>query len=816
MSSIIEGYNYDIFISYRQKDNKGDRWVSEFVEALETELESTFKEEISVYFDINPHDGLLETHDVDESLKEKLRCLIFIPIISRTYCDPKSFAWQHEFEAFIRQASQDRFGLKIKLQNGNVASRVLPVRIHDLISEDIKLCESALSGVLRGIEFIYKSPGVNRPLRLKEDNPHDNLNHTIYRDQINKTANAISEIICAMKGAQAGPENKANEISDKEAEIVSEAKNTGKKVWETIGQKRLKTVQKGTGRRVFTLSSLAAVIAVSALLLFSSGSTLPFTERDWIVITDFENLTGNPVFDNSLYTAFSLTASQSRYINVFPRSRMIETLKRMEVLDRSVIDEKTGREIAEREGIRIYLVPGVSKIGEKYVITSKIQETASGNILKSEIFYAESESDILNSLDELSRKIRRDLGESRYKIATQDRPLKKVTTSSLEALKLYSLGIDCHIRMDFECARDYYRNALKIDTGFTSAKASLGNVLIEHFEMKEGCEILDKAVRNVDNLTERERLGILAFHAMNVEKNYPKGIEYARTRVELYPDDPSARNNLAYYYLRASRYEEALEQYKETVRIAPDMILAYGGIIWTYLRNFVKIDSALLWADRMIADNPQNPWGYFYKGSAYACLDNFTQAEAAFRKAHEIYPDFVLNDYRLAHILRLQGRNTEAIEILKKILERHKDEASAYFDMGINYEAMGNKEEAMKNYSFFRKIAEEEWTKEWPDYPATYISLAAISARTGDKEYSEKMLEKAMGLDSTLHERYAEVLCAQGKIPEALDETERALKQGYRDLFWLKINPEYKSLQNEPRFRNLLYKYFNNATLYRP
>ena len=68
MSSIIEGFNYDIFISYRQKDNKGDRWVSEFVEALKTELESTFKEEISVYFDINPHDGLLETLEVPVTL----------------------------------------------------------------------------------------------------------------------------------------------------------------------------------------------------------------------------------------------------------------------------------------------------------------------------------------------------------------------------------------------------------------------------------------------------------------------------------------------------------------------------------------------------------------------------------------------------------------------------------------------------------------------------------------------------------------------------------------------------------------------------
>jgi hypothetical protein len=107
---------------------------------------------------------------VDESLKDKLKCLIFIPIISRTYCDPKSFAWEHEFKAFVEQATQDQFGLRVKLPNGNVANRVLPVRIYDLETEDIKLCESVLGGYLRGVEFIYKSPGVNRPLRSKEEN----------------------------------------------------------------------------------------------------------------------------------------------------------------------------------------------------------------------------------------------------------------------------------------------------------------------------------------------------------------------------------------------------------------------------------------------------------------------------------------------------------------------------------------------------------------------------------------------------------------------------------------------------------------------
>ena len=197
MPSIIEGYNYDIFISYRQKDNRHDGWVTKFIENLKGELESTFKEDISVYFDINPHDGLLETHDVDESIKEKLKCLIFVPIISRTYCDPKAFAWEHEFKAFVEQSSLDQYGLKVKLPNGNVGSRVLPVVIHDLDTTDVNACESVLGGVMRGVEFIYKEPGVNKPLTV-DDNENKNLNSTKYRIQINKTANAIKEILEGM------------------------------------------------------------------------------------------------------------------------------------------------------------------------------------------------------------------------------------------------------------------------------------------------------------------------------------------------------------------------------------------------------------------------------------------------------------------------------------------------------------------------------------------------------------------------------------------------------------------------------------------
>src|ERR1035437_3689291 len=135
MASIIPGFEYDIFISYRHNDNLSG-WVTGFVEALKEELAVTVKETISVYFDTNPHDGLLETHNVDKSLERKLNCLIFIPVISQTYCDSSCFAWQNEFLPFNKMAKSDYLGRDIRLVSGNVTSRILPVRIHNLDQED--------------------------------------------------------------------------------------------------------------------------------------------------------------------------------------------------------------------------------------------------------------------------------------------------------------------------------------------------------------------------------------------------------------------------------------------------------------------------------------------------------------------------------------------------------------------------------------------------------------------------------------------------------------------------------------------------------
>jgi hypothetical protein len=198
-ASILQDFDYDIHISYRYNDNKYDGWVSEFVEKLNQELSATLKDRLSIFFDKNPEDGR-----EDGSSAQKIKALIFIPVISQTYCDINSPVWKNEFRIFQNEIKNDSIGGNLKLSNGNTASRVIPVKIHDIDTDDVKLLESELSGSLRSIDFIYREEGVNRPLSPADDEKHANALRPMYRNQINKLANAIKEIVSAIKLNQKG------------------------------------------------------------------------------------------------------------------------------------------------------------------------------------------------------------------------------------------------------------------------------------------------------------------------------------------------------------------------------------------------------------------------------------------------------------------------------------------------------------------------------------------------------------------------------------------------------------------------------------
>ena len=569
------------------------------------------------------------------------------------------------------------------------------------------------------------------------------------------------------------------------------------------------TSKKSKGRKegIYGISSLLVVGIVVLLFLFYSGKSVPFKERDWVVLADFNNLTEEAIFDKSLNTAFSLSIYQSKHINVFSRRRTLESLKRMKKEESGFIGEELSKEIALREGVSVYIVPEISKVGHQYILSGKIHETETGTIFRSELLYAENQDEIIDKLDHLSKKIRRHLGESRYKISGQSKPLTKVTTASLDALKEFSLGIEDHLNMKFEEAIIHYENAIQLDTNFTAAKASLGNILFERFDREKGKEWLDQAILSIDNLTDSEKYGILAFYAVNIENDLNKGIEYTNMRIEMYPDDPIPRNNLGWYYQNQNQFEKAVSEYKEALRIDPHMMLTYGGLIWVYLENLGQMDSAFVWSNRMIKYGPDNPWGYFYLGSSYVGLDELDKALEAYLKASSINPGFFMNQYRLAHLYRLQGNYDQAIEVLQDILQINPKEVSANYCLGINYKEIGNENLARDNFNMFRNEI-EQWKENNPQDPGMWIAYGAVLTQLGEVETGWEAGRRAIIIDSTLHFRYAEFLAVQDRKEEALKHLELALKNGYRDLVWIILNPDISLLHDEERYNELIEQFF--------
>jgi len=571
----------------------------------------------------------------------------------------------------------------------------------------------------------------------------------------------------------------------------------------------MKKSPKGLQAPIVGVMSLIVIAATVVLFLFLGGRSVPLKEGDWIVIADFENQTEEEIFDKSLNTAFALSINQSRHINVLSRERMQETLKLMKVEDLKNIDEKTGKEIALREGANFYLVPGISRVGSQYILTVRIQNAVSGNTLNSAVVYAKGQDEIIGKLDQLIKKVRHNLGESRYKISGRDKPLEKVTTSSLDALREYSLGVDHILSMDLELAVVHLENAIRIDSGFTAAKAALGTLLYEKFDKDKGRKWLEEAILTVDDLTDFEKYTVLVNYALYVENDLNKGIDYAKARIKLYPDSPNLHHNLGFYYQQQGTYEKAIAEFKTSLRIDPNLTMAYINLIWTYMHYLGQMDSALFWSQQMIEHIPEHAWGYCYKGSVFACRDNFIEAEDAFCKAKDLEPTAVWGLFRLAWVYRLQGKFDEAIELFKEVLSQYPEEIDAHYDLGVLYDMVGDQNNAREHFLAYKDSC-ENWMDISPDDPHSYLYCGIAYTRLGNREAGWELGLEAMKIDSTDYFAFAELYAVQDSTEEALDQLEKALQNGYRDLPMIQLISNFDALRDEIRYKELIHEYFKS------
>jgi len=583
MSSIIEGYNYDIFISYRQKDNKHDGWVTEFVDNLKGELESTFKEEITVYFDINPHDGLLETHDVDASLKEKLKCLVFIPIISRTYCDPKSFAWEHEFKAFVDQASNDQFGLKVKLPNGNVASRVLPICIHDLDQEDVRLCESVLGSVLRGIEFIYKEPGVNKPL-TSDDDEKRNLNSTKYRIQVNKTANAIKEIITGLKYPDA-----------------------------TIDADKVTVPLTDTGMRKFPRKKVAIpAVIITLLLIVGLLILLPVIKNSSrgqseigksIAVLPFDNLSNDP--EQEFFVDGMVDEILDRLFKVGDM-KVISRTSSMRYKNTKLSLKKIAHEL----GVSAILEGSVRKIGNDVRITVQLIDAKTDTHLWSDTFEG-------NLTDAFAFQSNVALGVARELKATLTSKETNLIQNSIPttnhiAYDFYLKGNDYSSKLKADSALIMYTKAIQEDPSFAGAYAKRAKVHIyRYFTKNEGWQ----------------------GHDLEAKEDIKTGLKLNPELIELKMTEAFG------YYQIDRKYDDALKILAELKTKAPNIadLYAYTSYI---LRRQGMLEESIGEAKRSILLDPFHPSYIDILSETYELLHQYDNEIECARKGLSLMPDY--------------------------------------------------------------------------------------------------------------------------------------------------------------------------------
>jgi len=331
----------------------------------------------------------------------------------------------------------------------------------------------------------------------------------------------------------------------------------------------------------FALAATIVAIAIGALL--STRHAHALTEKDSVLLSDFVNTTGDAVFDGTLKQALAVQLEQSPYLNIVPESRIQQALRLMGRPASERITSDVAREICLRENVKALLTGSIASLGSHYVISLGAVNAQSGDTLASEQVEAESKEQVLKSLDKAASNLRRKLGESLASVQQFATPLEQATTSSLEALKEFSLGQAEHSKLDDLAAIPHLKRATELDPNFAMAYGTLGVAYSNTSQIKLAAENLKRAFSLEDRATERERFYISAhlygIAEGEIEKELPVYEQWRQT----YPRDTVPLDNLALDYIRIGQPEKALNFALEARRLDPKDVYAGQWVAISYL-----------------------------------------------------------------------------------------------------------------------------------------------------------------------------------------------------------------------------------------
>jgi len=335
------------------------------------------------------------------------------------------------------------------------------------------------------------------------------------------------------------------------------------------------SVRRHPYRWVATALILMGAGAAVLWLIRPHGSKL--TPEDTIVLADFANSTGDEIFDDTLKTALSLSLRQSPFFKVRPDSDVAKTLQRMTRPPGTKLTPEVARELCQRVGSKAYVAGTIDNLGREYVLGLKAVNCQSGDTLAQEQVRAASKEKVLDALGEAASKLRGELGESLATVQKFDAPLAHATTSSLEALKVYSLGLKAFSEKGSAAALPYDQRAIQLDPNFALAYDELGLDYTNLGEPGRASEYFSKAFQLREHASEWEKLAITADYYLNVTGELDKAAQTYERWIENYRRDDEAYSSLGVVYASQGQYEKATEITSQALRLAPSLG-SYGNL----------------------------------------------------------------------------------------------------------------------------------------------------------------------------------------------------------------------------------------------
>jgi len=324
--------------------------------------------------------------------------------------------------------------------------------------------------------------------------------------------------------------------------------------------------------------TLVAVAIAGAFYFRSRQTTHRLTEKDTIVLADFSNGTGDPVFDDTLKTALSVSLNQSPFLNVLSENKVAATLQSMTRPPDTMLTPDVARELCQRAGSRAYIAGTIASLGSQYVLALKVVNCQSGDTLVQEQVTAASKEKVLDTLGEAASKLRGELGESLASVQKLDVPLSEATTSSLEALKAYSVGEKAYREKGSAAALPYHQRGIELDPNFAMGYNAVGDDYFGMAELGRASEYFAKAFQLRAHASEREKLQIAADYYQNVTGELDKAAHTFEEMIQNYPRDYRAPLDLGTVYSEQGQYERVTESYRQSLRLAPDNVAPYADL----------------------------------------------------------------------------------------------------------------------------------------------------------------------------------------------------------------------------------------------